>query len=147
MSITTICHTAARRLTSAIRSNRGFTLIEIMIVVTIIALLSAVIIVPNVTRSLGRAKVQAAKLQIKNFQMPLLEYNSVHGAYPTTDEGLEGLTKEGYLKKVPLDPWGRPYQYRYPGENDMNEYEIWSYGADGREGGEGFNADIKSWDE
>ena len=118
-----------------------------MIVVTIIALLSAVIIVPNVTRSRGRAKVESAKLQIKNYQMPLLEYNSVHGTYPATDEGLAALEKEGYLKKVPLDPWGRPYQYRYPGEFDTNEYEIWSFGADGREGGEGFNADIKSWDE
>ncbi len=147
MSITARCRAAAARITTTLRSDRGFTLMEIMIVVAIIALLSAVIIVPNVTRSLSRAKVEATKLQIKNFQTPLLEYNSVHGNYPTTDDGLEALAKEGYLKKVPLDPWGKPFQYRYPGEIDTDEYEIWSYGADGREGGEGFNADIKSWDE
>ncbi len=138
---------AGRRLASTLRADRGFTLIEIMIVVTIIAMLSAVIIVPNITRSLARAKVEAAKVQIKNFQTPLLEYNSVYGNYPSGEEGLDALVKEGYLKKAPVDPWGKPYQYRFPGENDSNEYEIWSYGADGREGGEGFNADIKSWDD
>jgi general secretion pathway protein G len=132
---------------SALRSHDGFTLIEIMIVVTIIALLSAVVIVPNVTKYLKRAKVEAAKLQIKNFQTPLIEYNSVHGNYPSTDEGLEALVKDGYLKKVPVDPWGKPYQYRFPGQNDQEEYEIWSFGADGVEGGEGGNADIKSWEE
>jgi general secretion pathway protein G len=132
---------------SQLTSNRGFTLIEIMIVVTIMALLSAVVIVPNVTKYLKKAKVDAARLQIKNFQLPLNEYMSSKGNYPATDEGLEALVKEGYLKKVPVDPWNNPYQYRFPGEADQEEYEIWSYGADGKEGGEGFNADIKSWDE
>ncbi len=128
-------------------SDKGFTLIEIMIVVTIIALLSAVVIVPNVTKYLKRAKAEATKLQIKNFQTPLLEYQSTKGQYPSTEEGLEALVKEGLLKKVPVDPWGNPYHYRFPGENDQEEYDIWSYGPDGKEGGEGANADIKSWDE
>ncbi len=128
-------------------SNRGFTLIEIMIVVTIIALLSAVIIVPNVTKYLKRAKIEACKLQIKNFQTPLIEYQSTKGNYPSSEEGLDALVKEGLLKKVPVDPWGNPYHYRYPGENDQEEYEIWSNGPDGKEGGEGANADIKSWED
>jgi general secretion pathway protein G len=136
-----------RQARSRAGSERGFTLIEIMIVVTIIALLSAVVIVPNVTKYLKRAKVEACKLQIKNFQTPLLEYQSTKGSYPATEEGLEALVKEGLLKKVPIDPWGNPYHYRYPGETDQEEYEIWSYGPDGKEGGEGANADIKSWDE
>lgn len=138
---------AIRRIRSDAATDRGFTLIEIMIVVTIIALLSAVIIVPNVTKYLKRAKIEACKLQIKNFQTPMIEYQSTRGNYPSTEEGLEALVKEGLLKKVPLDPWGNPYQYRYPGENDQEEYEIWSYGPDGKEGGEGANADIKSWEE
>jgi general secretion pathway protein G len=136
-----------RFIRSEAASDRGFTLIEIMIVVTIIALLSAVIIVPNVTKYLKRAKIEACKLQIKNFQTPLLEYQSTKGNYPSTEEGLEALVKEGLLKKVPVDPWGNPYHYRYPGENDQEEYEIWSNGPDGKEGGEGANADIKSWEE
>lgn len=131
----------------AARSEKGFTLIEIMIVVTIIALLSAVIIVPNVTKYLKRAKIEACKLQIKNFQTPLLEYQTNKGNYPSTEEGLEALVKEGLLKKVPLDPWGNPYHYRFPGETEPDEYEIWSLGPDGKEGGEGTNADIKSWEE
>ncbi len=129
------------------KSNKGFTLIEIMIVVTIIALLSAVIVVPNVTKYLKRAKIEAAKLQIKNFQTPLIEYQSTKGNYPSTEEGLDALVKEGLLKKIPTDPWGNPYHYRYPGENDQEEYEIWSNGPDGKEGGEGANADIKSWED
>ncbi len=135
------------RVRSQVNSEKGFTLIEIMIVVTIIALLSAVVIVPNVTKYLKRAKVEACKLQIKNFQTPLIEYSSSKGNYPSTEEGLEALVKEGLLKKVPLDPWGNPYNYRFPGESEQDEYEIWSYGPDGKEGGEGTNADIKSWED
>ncbi|MBN2160056.1 MAG: type II secretion system major pseudopilin GspG [Spirochaetes bacterium] len=128
-------------------SNRGFTLIEIMIVVTIIALLSAVVIVPNVTKSLSRAKVQAVKIQIQNLQMPLTLYNQDHGNYPTTDEGLSALVSDKLAKEKDIkDPWGNALQYRFPGESDPEEYEIWSLGADGKEGGEGFNADITSWE-
>jgi general secretion pathway protein G len=135
------------QLQSLVKTNRGFTLIEIMIVVTIMALLTAVVIVPNVTKYLKKAKCDAARMQIRNFQLPLNEYMSAHGNYPTSEEGLEALVKEGYLKKVPVDPWGNPYHYRFPGEVEQDEYEIYSYGADGKEGGEGFNADIKSWEE
>lgn len=136
-----------RHIRNDVNTEKGFTLIEIMIVVTIIALLSAVVIVPNVTKYLKRAKIEACKLQIKNFQTPLLEYQSTKGSYPSTEEGLEALVKDGLLKKVPVDPWGNPYHYRFPGESDPEEYEIWSYGPDGKEGGEGASADIKSWEE
>jgi general secretion pathway protein G len=128
------------------RSEKGFTLIEIMIVVTIIALLSAVVIVPNVMTYLKKAKVDAARIQIKGFQLPLNEYMSTNGNYPPTDEGFNALVKARLLPQLPVDPWKNPYQYRFPGENDPEEYEIWSLGADGQPGGEGFNADIKSWE-
>jgi general secretion pathway protein G len=129
-----------------IRSNKGFTLIEIMIVITIIAILSAIII-PNVINYPKRARVTATKLQIQQFKTPLELYYNDKGRYPSTEEGLEALVKEGLIKKIPLDPWSNPYHYRYPGEITPDEYEIWSYGADGKEGGEGFNADIKSWEQ
>jgi general secretion pathway protein G len=147
MNITMMLKRRIDRLRTEAKSNKGFTLIEIMIVVTIMAMLTAVVIVPNVTKYLKKAKVDAAKMQIRNFQLPLNEFMSAHGNYPASDEGLEALVKEGYLKKVPLDPWGNPYQYRFPGEVEQDEYEIYSFGADGKEGGEGFNADIKSWEE
>ncbi|OHD69083.1 MAG: type II secretion system protein GspG [Spirochaetes bacterium RBG_16_49_21] len=117
-----------------------------MIVVTIIAILSAIII-PNVLNYPKRARATAARLQIQQFQTPLELYNNEKGHYPATEEGLEALVKEGLIKKIPPDPWGNPYHYRFPGEITPDEYEIWSYGADGKEGGEGFNSDIKSWEQ
>ncbi len=132
-----------QRIFSYVRANKGFTLIEIMVVVTIIAILSAVII-PNVINYPKRARATAAKLQIQQFKTPLELYYNEKGRYPSTEEGLEALVKEGLIKKIPLDPWSNPYHYRYPGETNPDEYEIWSYGADNKEGGEGFNADIKS---
>jgi len=147
MNIIEILKRKINLLRSPVTSNKGFTLIEIMIVVTIMALLTAVVVVPNVTKYLKKAKVDAARMQIRNFQLPLNEFMSAHGNYPASEEGLEALVKDGYLKKVPLDPWGNPYQYRFPGEVEQDEYEIWSFGADGKEGGEGFNTDIKSWEE
>jgi general secretion pathway protein G len=135
-----------QKLVSYARSSKGFTLIEIMIVVTIIAILSAIII-PNVINYPKRARVTAAKLQIQQFKTPLELYYNDKGRYPSTEEGLEALVKEGLIKKIPMDPWNNPYHYRYPGEINPDEYEIWTYGADGKEGGEGFNADIKSWEQ
>lgn len=135
------------RVASRLSSNGGFTLIEIMIVVSIIALLTGLVIAPNLMRSWNKSRVEAAKVGIKSFEVPLMEYNSDKGTYPSTDEGLNALVTEGYLKKLPVDPWGTPFQYRFPGESDPDSYEIWSLGADKRDGGDGFNADIKSWDE
>jgi general secretion pathway protein G len=127
-------------------SNRGFTLIEIMIVITIIAILAS-LIVPRIIDYPKKARVTAAKLQMNNFKLALEQYTDLKGHYPSTEEGLQALVQEKIMNKIPNDPWGNPYQYRYPGEINPDDYEIWTYGADGREGGEGFNADIKSWEQ
>lgn len=135
------------QIAARLASNSGFTLIEIMIVVSIMALLTGLVIAPNLMRSWNKSRVEAAKVGIKSFEIPLMEYNNDKGAYPSSEEGLNVLITEGYLKKLPVDPWGSPYQYRFPGEADPDSYEIWSLGADKKDGGDSFNADIKSWDE
>ena len=132
----------------SLKTEAGFTLIEIMIVVAIIAILGA-LVVPNFMGSLQESRAKAAGIEINNLQTALLQYNMRYGSYPTTEEGLQKLLDEKIIqskKDALLDPWGNPYQYRYPGQNDFDTPEIWSYGADGREGGEGNNADIKSWE-
>ena len=127
-----------------LRSQKGFTLLEIMIVVTIIAILGA-LVMPRFMDVPKKANVTAAKTQIQNLSMALDKYALEKGRYPSTDEGLQLLVTERIMKKIPNDPWGNPYQYRSPGEVDP-DYEIWSYGADGKEGGEEYDADIKSWE-
>ncbi len=129
-----------------IKSEKGFTLIEIMIVVAIIALIMG-LVSPYIMERLDAAKVTTTKVKIKQLNLPLLEYSQLKGNYPSTEEGLQALitekiTREGDIK----DAWGNPYQYQYPSENGGSSYDIWSYGADGREGGTGVNADIKSWE-
>lgn len=126
---------------SKAKRNDGFTMIEIMIVVTIIAILSGVSI--SVYRNyLSKTKVETAKNQIRQFELPI----QTLGQVPTTEEGIKKLLEEGLIKKNALnDPWGNPYMYRAPGSNGQ-PYEIWSWGADGKEGGEGFNKDIRSID-
>ena len=137
--------------------QRGFTLIELMVVMTILALL-AVLVVPKLVGRTDDAKITAAKVQIRNIESALQLYKLDSGIYPTTEQGLESLVTEptisplpnnwkagGYLPKVPLDPWRRSYVYLSPGIYS-NEYDILSYGADGESGGEGNNADIVSWD-
>ena len=133
-----------RQAIEALQRNEGMTLIEIMIVVTIIAILGA-LVVPRFMDMPQKAKVSAAKQQMKNFEMALQKYSFEKGTFPSTEEGLQELVNEKIMKKIPEDPWGNPYQYRSPGETDP-DFEIWSYGADGKEGGEGFKADIKSWE-
>ena len=131
-----------------VKSEAGFTLIEIMIVIAIIALLAA-LIGPNLTGSLQEGRVSSAKIEIKQLQTALLQYNMRHGRFPTTDEGLNVLIEEKLIQaraNALNDPWGNPYQYRYPGQHDQDTPEIWSYGADGRDGGEGHNAEIRSWE-
>ena len=127
-------------------SREGFSLIEIMIVVTIIATLIG-LVSRTIFKKPHEARVQAAKVKIQQLALPLLDFSNQDGNYPGTEEGLESLVTEGLAKKKDIiDPWGNPYGYRYPGEFDGNDFEIWSYGADGAEGGEGVNADIKSWE-
>ena len=112
----------ANRVRETLRSKGGFTLIEIMIVVAIIALLMGVLVGPTAMRQYRRAKVDAAKMQIKNFRLPLMEYMTNHGNYPSTDEGLQALVDDRIIKEKDIkDPWGNPFQYRFPAENDQDE--------------------------
>ncbi|WP_295442129.1 type II secretion system major pseudopilin GspG [uncultured Thiodictyon sp.] len=132
----------------------GFTLVELLVVLAILGLLAG-LVGPQVMKFLGSSKTKTAKLQIDDLVATLDLYRLETGRYPTAQEGLEALVaKPGnvanwngpYLKKgvVPKDPWGFDYQYRFPG--DHGGVDIWTLGADNREGGEGENADVKSWD-
>jgi general secretion pathway protein G len=135
------------------RDERGFTLVEILVVITIIGLIMA-LVGPRVINYLGEAKVKAAKIQIESFSSALDLYYLDAGRYPSSSEGLAALAQRPggasawngpYLKGglVPNDPWGKPYVYRAPGEHGT--YDIVSYGSDGQEGGTGTAADIVSW--
>jgi general secretion pathway protein G len=135
------------------RRQRGVTLIEMMVVVTIIALFSALVL-PKMFRRADAARQTAARAQINGFLTALGAYKLDTSTFPTTEQGLGALRvapagvplwKGPYLpQEVPLDPWGRPYVYKYPGEHG-DEPDIVSLGADGTPGGEEINADILSW--
>lgn len=142
---------------SSLRDKRGFTLIEIMVVIAILALLAA-LVAPKIIGRSDDAKIADTKVQIKNFETALKLYKLDNGNYPSTEQGLQALvTKptvgiipknyrdEGYLesKKVPQDAWGNDFVYLSPGEH--GDYDLYSLGADGVKGGEGKNADIESW--
>ena len=135
------------------RSQAGVTLIEMMVVVTIIALFVA-LVAPKLFKQADKAKVTAARAQMNNFMTALGAYKLDTSTFPTTEMGLAALRVRPanmplwngpYLPQdVPLDPWGRAYVYRFPGENG-DEPEIASLGADGQPGGEGIDADVLSW--
>ena len=136
-----------------ISGQGGFTLIEILVVITIIALIMS-LVGPRVLNYLAESKVKAAKIQIQSLGSALDLFNLDTGRYPSTGEGLAALVQSPgtipswngpYLKGgvVPNDPWGHPYVYRSPGEH--GPYDIMSYGSDGQEGGTGTAADITSW--
>lgn len=135
------------------RRQRGVTLIEMMVVVTIIALFSALVL-PKMFRRADAARQTAARAQINGFLTALGAYKLDTSTFPTSEQGLGALRvapagvplwKGPYLpQEVPLDPWGRPYVYKYPGEHG-DEPDIVSLGADGAPGGEEINADILSW--
>ncbi len=134
------------------RQAKGFTLIEIIIVVIIMSLIAA-LVVPNLFKKTEKAKQQITKIQITMLEDALKSFKLDTGRYPTTKEGLNALLKppqditnwDGpYLEKgLPKDPWGRDYLYVYPGKNYT--FEITSLGADGKEGGEGENKDVNNW--
>ncbi|MBU0733625.1 MAG: type II secretion system major pseudopilin GspG [Proteobacteria bacterium] len=134
------------------RRERGFTLIEMLIVMVILGLLAA-LVGPRMFGKVGKSRQNAAKVQIALFETALDTYRLDTSKYPTTDQGLQALRGKPsgverwdgpYLPKdVPLDPWGHPYQYRSPGEH--GDYDIVSLGADGNPGGEGEDEDVVNW--
>jgi general secretion pathway protein G len=135
------------------RKERGFTLVEVLVVITIMALMMG-LVGPRVLNYLSESKTKAAKIQIESLSASLDLFFIDAGRYPTSSEGLTALTlRPGsaigwngpYLRgnTVPNDPWGRPYVYRSPGEH--GPFDIISYGADGQEGGSGAGVDITSW--
>jgi len=139
-------------------ASRGFTLIEVMVVIVVITLLAA-LVAPNVFRNLGTAKDGVARSQMEMLTAALDAYRLDNGQYPTTQQGLDALWTEPttspqprawngpYVRKrVPDDPWDTPYVYRYPGAENPNGFDLLTYGADGQPGGEGENADIRAWE-
>jgi general secretion pathway protein G len=135
------------------RPTRGFTLIEVMVVIVILAVLAA-LIVPKVLGRPDEARAVAARQDIATIMQSLKLYRLDNGKYPNAAQGLEALAKKpsqapipknwkAYVERLPADPWGAPYQYLNPGLN--GEIDVFSYGADGKAGGEGVDADIGSW--
>jgi general secretion pathway protein G len=136
-------------------NQRGFTLIEIMVVVVILGILAG-IVVPRLLERPEEARRTKAAVQIRSFEEALGLFKLDNGFYPTTEQGLQALVEKpatgripsryregGYMKKVPADPWGQPYLYLSPGSH--GDFDLFSYGPDGESGGEGDNADIGNW--
>ncbi len=139
------------------KKDKGFTLLEIIVVVFILSLLAA-IIAPRIIGRTDDARMAEAKVQIRNLETALRLFKVDNGFFPSAEQGLEALLQKptigqipkkyregGYLegRKIPSDPWGNPYMYASPGLH--GDYDIISFGSDGEEGGEGKNADIQNW--
>ena len=140
------------------KSEAGFTLTEIMVVVFIIGLLSTVVLV-NVLGARTNAQTKTAEANIAALSQGLERYSLQLYTYPTEQQGLQALVEPpddladnalyprgGFIQKLPTDPWGRPYQYVFPAERSRAAYDVFSLGADGESGGEEENADIGNWD-
>lgn len=138
------------------KRQQGFTLLEVMVVLVIIGLLVA-IVAPNVLDNQDKAMVQKARADLSSLEQALEMYRLDNFTYPSSEQGLNALVTKpsiapeprnyrqgGYIRRLPTDPWGNAYQYRFPGEK--GRVDVFSFGADGRIGGEGLNADIGNWD-
>ena len=135
--------------------RNGFTLVELMVVIVIIGLLATIVVI-NVLPSGDKARVTKAKADIQTIEGALQLYQLQMGSYPTTAQGLQALRTApqgadaaryqpgGYLRRLENDPWGRPYLYASPGQH--GDTDVWTYGRDGKEGGEGVDADIGNWE-
>jgi general secretion pathway protein G len=136
-------------------SEAGFTLLEVMVVVVIIGLLATVVMI-NVLPSQDKAMREKARVDISVLEQAVESYRLDNFSFPTTAQGLNALVSPpaglsrpdryregGYIRRLPADPWGNPYQYALPGEH--GRFDIYSFGADGRKGGEGEDADIGNW--
>lgn len=143
----------SRNITLKMNSARGFTLVEVMVVVVILGIL-ATLVIPKVVGNTDKARLMAAKQDIQTMSAALSMYRLDNYKYPTTDQGLEALVTApnadmksynsgGYIDRLKTDPWKNPYQYIFPGQN--GEFDLFSYGADGRPGGEGIDSDIGNW--
>ena len=141
------------------RGNQGFTLLEILIVITILGILASIVAVRIMDRP-GEARTMKARLDIKTLENALKLFKLDNAFYPSTDQGLRALIEKpstgrmpqkwrdgGYLEKqaLPKDPWGNYYLYLSPGVNNR-DFDLWSYGADGEEGGEGEDGDVTNWE-
>ena len=137
------------------QTKRGFSLVEIMVAVVIIGILATVVMI-NVLPALDRAKVEKARSDVATLEQALETYKLDNDSYPATAQGLAALSaapaalahpekyrEGGYVKRLPVDPWGNPYRYAAPGRK--GGFDVWSLGADGKEGGEGHDADIGNW--
>jgi len=144
-----------RKTLPARKRQRGFTLIELMVVLVILGLLATVVVI-NILPAQDRALVEKARTDIRTLEQALDLYRLDLLAYPNDQQGLQALVEApagaarveryragGYIRRLPDDPWGNPYQYANPGEHGA--VDIYSYGADGRPGGEGLDADIGNW--
>ena len=142
-------------MTVNVRRRSGFTLLELVVVIIVLGLLAG-IVAPQIIGRLSEAKSTTAKTQIELLSVALDGYRLDNGSYPTTDQGLAALRERPtrapvpaswrgpYLRKaVPLDPWGRPYVYRAPGERNPSAFDLESLGRDGKSGGEGEDADVR----
>ncbi len=142
-------------LPSSLKNKRGFTLVEVLVVIVILGILAAVI-VPNVIGRAHDAKVAAAKQDVATLSQALAMYKLDNARLPTGEQGLRALVEKptltplpnnwrsgGYIPRLPNDPWGNPYQYANPGLK--GEFDVSSFGADGKAGGDGESADIGTW--